>query len=85
MFLRLLNSNIFKKKIMAHEHVDLDFQAFVLRLPKLAWSMNKEALEEGASMAKDALHLELSPWQAASLYARLTGQKPLATVKDTRA
>ena len=63
----------------------LDFHEFVLKLPDSAWNLSSESLEHAAQLAKEGAMSGLSPWQAASLYSKLTGKKTLATVKDTMA
>ena len=70
---------------MTEENETLDFHEFVLKLPNSAWNLSSESLEHAAQFAKEGAMSGLSPWQAASLYSKLTGKKTLATVKDTMA
>ena len=70
---------------MTEENETLDFHEFVLKLPDSAWNLSSESLEHAAQLAKEGAMSGLSPWQAASLYSKLTGKKTLATVKDTMA
>ena len=70
---------------MTEENETLDFHEFVLKLPDSAWNLSSESLEHAAQLAREGAMSGLSPWQAASLYSKLTGKKTLATVKDTMA
>ena len=70
---------------MTEGNETLDFHEFVLKLPDSAWNLSSESLEHAAQLAKEGAMSGLSPWQAASLYSKLTGRKTLATVKDTMA
>ena len=70
---------------MTEGNETLDFHEFVLKLPDSAWNLSSESLEHAAQLAKEGAMSGLSPWQAASLYSKLTGKKTLATVRDTMA
>ena len=60
-----------------------DVHEFPLQLPNSASTVHNDDLRKAIQRAKEQSQTDMSPWQETTLYAKLTGKKGFATLKDT--